>query len=64
MEAFDQTGCEKVAFEILAELGLHPGAQDLDGHELRFAGLIRGFGLVHLGDRGGGHRRSEFGEQF
>ena len=63
MEALDHAGGEEVAVEIAVEALLDAGAQHLDGDRLQRAVRHPHLGLVHLGDRGGGDRRSELGEQ-
>ena len=63
MQALDLAGGEEVAGKIAAEALLDAGAQDLHRH-LAANAVVDDDGLVHLGDRGGGHRRTELGEMI
>ncbi len=57
MQPFDHAGREEIAVEVGAEPLLDAGPQDLDSDVAAVAVPVDGDGLVHLRDRGGGHRR-------
>ena len=63
MEALDHARGEEIRVEVLVEALLDAGAQHLDGDWLQRAVWLAHRGLMHLRDRGCGHRRAELGKQ-
>ena len=63
MEALDHARGEEIGVEVLVEALLDAGPQHLDRHRLQRAARLPDLRLVHLRDRGGGHRRAELGEE-
>ena len=64
MEALDHARGEEIAVEIPLEALLDAGPEHLDGDGLQDTIRHPHLGLVHLGDRGCGNGRSEFGVEL
>src|SRR5262245_21228968 len=63
MKPLDHARGKEIRVEVLVKTLLDAWAQHLDGDWLQRAARLAHAGLMHLGDRGGCDRRSEFGEQ-
>src|SRR5215813_3962108 len=64
MEALDHARGEEIGVEVLVEALLDARTENLHGDRLRPDVTLTYRGLMHLGDRGGGDRWTEFGEDF